>query len=138
VAQAERFDTLRKMTQPPPSEHRLDFAALPLPSDRVTLGMLRRRQPTVFDRLSDWRIPADLLEILATVHLENIVARRAFAAECKQPDPLPTEDRRELIRMLNDDYQRYGISSGMQETRQLIRDLEAAARQQARHLGRAV
>jgi hypothetical protein len=108
------------------------LATLAFPSDRVTLGQLRRRQPTIFDQASKFRIPAGSLEILATIHLENIVARRAFAAECNLADPSPTEDRRELIRLLDADYRRYGISSGIQQTRQLLRELESAARKQGR------
>lgn len=115
----------------------VDFAALPLPTDRLSLGQLRRRQPTIFDRFSEWRIPADLLEILATVHLEHVLARRAFAASCGSPDPHPETDRRELIRLLNDDYRRYGISFGLEHTRQFVRDIETAAEGQAREqLGR--
>jgi hypothetical protein len=36
-----------------------------------------------------------------------------------------------LLRMLNDDYQRYGISSGLHHSGQLVRDFEASAKQQA-------
>ncbi len=117
----------------------LNLATLGFPSDRVTVGQLRRRQPTIFDQSSAFRIPAGSLEILATVHLENVVARRAFAAECNLADPFPSEDRRELIRLLDAEYQRYGISSGIHQTRQLLRELEAAARKQGREqLGPAI
>ena len=51
----------------------LNLATLGFPSDRVTVGQLRRRQPTIFDQSSAFRIPAGLLEILATVHLENVL-----------------------------------------------------------------
>ncbi|HEV3304494.1 MAG TPA: hypothetical protein VG055_32890 [Planctomycetaceae bacterium] len=109
-----------------------NLATLGFPSDRVTLGQLRRRQPTIFDQNSKFRIPAGSLEILATVHLENVVARRAFAAECNLADLFPNEDRRELIHLLDAEYRRYGISSGIHQTRQLLRELEAAARKQGR------
>jgi hypothetical protein len=110
----------------------LNLATLGFPSDRVTVGQLRRRQPTIFDRSSAFHISAELLEILATVHLENVVARRAFAAECNLADPFPNENRCELIRLLDADYRRYGISSGIQQTRQFLRELESVARKQGR------
>ena len=120
------------MSNTEPPELQIDLSAIALPSDHLTLGQLRRRQPTIFDRFRVPRISADLLEALATVHLENTVARRAFAAACAQPDPHPEEDRGELLRLLNDEYCRYGISSGLQQTRELVRALEAAAVRQAK------
>jgi hypothetical protein len=59
------------------------------------------------------------------------LAKKAFAAAAGLPDPHPDDDRRESIIMLNEDYRRFGISTGLEQTRRLVSGFEAEAARQA-------
>jgi len=116
----------------------LDPAAISLPTDRVTLGDIRRCQPKLFtpESLLE-RARFDRAEILATLHIELTLAEQSFARALGRADPYPEDSRQELLQMLNRDYRRYGLSTGLQQTRELVREFEAvAARQANAHLGR--
>lgn len=65
-----------------------------------------------------------------------ILAEKAYARVMERPEPHAETSRQELYSNLNTDYKRYGISSGMQSTRVLLRQIEQAAEEQAkRHRG---
>lgn len=109
---------------------RLNHTAIAYPMDQVTLGDMRRQEPILFNRIIDFSDGNDAL----TVHaIEQRVAEKAFAKRLGLPDPYPTYffNRYDMIAALNDGYKPYGISTGIHQTRQLVRDIEAAAILQA-------
>jgi hypothetical protein len=111
-----------------------DPAAIVFPSDAITLGQMRRHDPEVFtfDRLTDAH--ADSIDAVATHGLELVLAERSYARAAGLSDPHPGDNRSETISMLNDAYKEYGLSTGMQQTRQLVREFEAQAARQAENL----
>lgn len=120
----------------------LDLKTMLFPSDRVTISLQRRDQPDLFSEKGLFGPRgfdhAVVMNILATMDSERILARKAFAAAAGQVDPCPDDDRLELITLLNDDYVRLGISSGIHQTRLLVRDFETiAARQVTADRGRS-
>ncbi|WP_337173567.1 hypothetical protein [Paludisphaera sp.] len=125
------------MTAPRPKpkfEHeRLDY-----PSDRVTIKMIRASKPSAFEKIdSDFFFAEGLynprIGIGCMLEQERQIAHRAFAAAVGEPDPYADEDlsRKDLIRMLTDEYKPLGLSSGIKHTEQLVRDIERQAVAQA-------
>ncbi len=114
----------------------LDLKSMPFPTDRVTISQQRRDQPNLFSEKglfgSRGFDHAVGLNILATMKSERVLARKAFAAAAGQADPCPDDHRLEVITLLSDDYVRLGISSGIHQTRLLVRDFETKAAQQAK------
>ncbi len=111
-----------------------DPAAIAFPSDAITLGRMRRHDPEVFtfDRLTDAR--ADSIDAVATHGLELALAESAFARAAGVSDPHDQHWQKEYRSLLNDAYKEYGLSTGMQQTRQLVRDFEEQAARQAENL----
>lgn len=109
-----------------------DPTGIKFPSDAITLGQMRAREPSLFrppvlDRLRAWEIDA-----IVTHRWELRLAEKAFAEVLGLPNPLPNDDRRSIVEMLNRGYKLFGVSSGIQQTWQLVRDFESAAAEQAR------
>ena|ERR1700722_8759986 len=119
----------------PDSVPSLDLSQMPFPTDKVTIGAIRQRQPSLFINED-----ADIarFDVFATMSVERVLAKKAFAKAAGLPDPFPddgsmsTYTRQEAVWMLNSDYQRYGISTGLHQTRELVKDFEKAAADQAR------
>jgi hypothetical protein len=125
------------MTRPKPPKPTLDLTALAFPSDQITIKSLRAVEPELFGGEDDVEWPKwSNITLFATVAVERALCRKAFAAAAGLPDPSPSDDRRELILMLHDDYQEYGITRGLQHTYQLVRAFETAAAEQAKGRGR--
>lgn len=111
---------------------RLDLSAIRFPTNRVTIAQMRSEQPGVFaedylraEHLSD-------LNVVATIRIEIELAETAFAKALGLPEPRPHESQAGRVSRLNEDYKRYGISTGIQATRQLAREIETAAVEQAK------
>jgi hypothetical protein len=113
-----------------------DISQVAFPTDRLTLGDIRKRQPHLFTGLfgaSEPRYHLSDLQIFATLSVERVLAKRAFAAAAGLPDPHPLGSssamftRQEGVWMLNDDYKRYGLTAGLHQTREMVRRFEAAA-----------
>ena len=111
----------------------LDFSKLAFPSDKITFGRIRQENPEVFTntrKLFDHSF--DSLQIAFVVIREMALAERAYALAMGQPDPHPDKYDPEVdVSHLNAEYRTFGVSSGMHQTKQFVRDIEAAARQQA-------
>jgi len=111
---------------------RLNPETIAFPSDRITLGQIRKRYPFLFDHETGHQYSFDYIEPVGTQGAELALAERAFAASLGLPDPHPDDTRQELLHMLNADYVRWGISSGLQQTRLFVSELEASAVGQAK------
>jgi hypothetical protein len=106
----------------------LQVAKLSYPSDAVKLGTIRHEQPEGLTAAALSEFPFGQLAAGAMLHFEQILAARAFADAAGLPDPFQFSGKRgELISFLNDDYRRYGISTGTQMTKQLVRAFESTA-----------
>ena len=119
------------------------FEKIAFPTDRITIGDLRRvyaseiaedaktwNKQFASSRLLTGRAGTDMGSTLAD---ERALANKAFLAALGRPDN-PVEDREEMIRSLARDYVRFGLASGLEHTRQLVRTFEAAAAAQAQAL----
>ncbi len=115
-----------------------DFSRITFPSDKITIGRIRAEQPGLFTSQELGDIRASYLNAFNTVAGELDIAERVWAQTLGLPKPTPRFSREDEIRMTNDDYVRYGISTGLVMTRQLIGDLEKAVAEKARQaVGRA-
>lgn len=120
----------------PPLPVQFDLSKIEFPTDRVTIGELRKRQPKLFNFLVHHSDNLDLIHITAAMTLEQELAFKAFARAARMPDPDPDPLTRpsELIRMLDRDYRRQVISTGYQQTKQMVRAFEKAAAEQGRSI----
>jgi hypothetical protein len=82
------------------------------------------------------RLLATDLDVVAAHAFEIRVAERAFAIAAGLPDPFPTRSRESDVDALDEAYRVYGLSSGVQATRHLVREIEASARAQAAKISR--
>lgn len=109
----------------------IDFSKIDFPTDKLTFGQLRRRaaNQAAFANL----LQAELVDVDAfQVHcFEQTLAAKAVAKTVNAPDPDPTIDQASLISYLDEGYQELGLSTGIQQTRQLIRAIEDAACREA-------
>jgi hypothetical protein len=110
----------------------LDLSKIILPSDRITMGTVRRVEADAFEPYISYD-PISL-DIVATVATETLLARAAYAKArgITPAEPVSPSERREYILNLHDDYCLYGISTGIRQSNELIRAMERAATQQAR------
>jgi hypothetical protein len=111
---------------------RLDLSKMRFPTDRITIGQLRAEQPDIYMSENLRRMESVDANVFATMITEIEFAETAFAKALGLPAPHPKESQQERISWLNDDYKRYGISTGAQATRQLAREIEKAAVEQAK------
>ena len=110
----------------------LNRSAIEFPSDRITIGEIRARQPEFFTgHLSKHQL-LDLVP-MCMVDLENVLAERAFAATLRAPDPHQQDsDSRQLAHDLDSYYREWGISNGPEQSKELIRRFQQAAVSQAK------
>lgn len=109
-----------------------DPTRVKFPTDQITLGEMRRREPLLFSHRNLGDIRASSIDALATHCWEQYLAEKAFASELKAPDPHPNERRSDIIALLDGAYRAYGISAGFHETRQAAARIEAASHAQAK------
>ena len=113
----------------------LDLQSIVFPTDRLTVGQLRKVCPTDFE--FNWKYKSNneirfLDTLLPALHHEREYAARAYATAAGLQAPhIPYFDADELIEMIAEDYKKLGISTGPAHTKQLLRDLEKQAVAQA-------
>jgi len=111
---------------------RLDLTAMHFPGDRVTMAQIRAEQPEFVTHEAYHGGRVDELSAFAMTTTEIELAEAAFAKALGLPDPHPSESRDVRISWLNLDYKRYGISTGIHATKQMLREVENAAKEQAK------
>jgi hypothetical protein len=118
----------------PPALNTLD---IPCPTDRITWGQMRKVNKEKYPGI-DMRTYHKFLRVQATdidaigLHaFEVLLAEKAFAKATGQPEEPTTLSREELVQCLIDGYGEYGLSPGPVQSRQMIREIEAAAIRQA-------
>jgi len=120
----------------------IDLSAIPFPSDKLTLGQVRKLDHSVNGAdvfsssaaLSDARA-TDIYSIIP-IRNEMMLAEKAYAAFLGLPEPSPLVSRADVVRNLRTQWQEDGISSGPHLSTQFIRDIEqAAVRQAQQNLG---
>jgi hypothetical protein len=110
----------------PSTDSDIDHGQIDFPTDKLTIGQLRRQK---IGLSFDDQIPE--VDILETMAVEQCLARKAFLLAHGRRDE-QAEVRQDLLRMLQKDYAKLGISSSFAETQQLVRIFEQAAVTQAR------
>lgn len=112
---------------------RLDFSKIAFPTDSVSIGRIRRIEPDVVDE-DDVRVEDSTLR--AAISHEVAVAVEAFrTAQGHSPTTDGLEQRGHNLEVLNEVYVLYGLSAGMHQTDQLLREIESQAAAQARSRG---
>lgn len=112
----------------------LDFAKIALPSDRITLGSMRRRAPQC---AGEECVRSLGVSGAADAHCTEVVlCERAYARATGEYGSARSVSREELMEGLDEVYQEYGISRGMHETAELVRRLEAEAARQGQDVRR--
>ncbi len=122
---------------------KLDLYAISFPSDKLTLGQVRKLDQTVSgspevfsssENLHDAR--ATDISSLIPLSYEMLLAEKAYAKSLGLPEPWPLTSRSEVVRLLRQQWEEDGVSSGPELSKQFIRDIEHAAIKQAKkHLG---
>ena len=107
----------------------LDLTKLDFPTDALTVKQLRQLFPKSFDHTNQQEKLPRIPPLLAD---ERGVAEFAFAEALGRLSPDAQADHYNCKQELVKDYVRYGMATGPQQARQLIRDLEAAAAELAR------
>jgi hypothetical protein len=123
----------------PEATQPLDLAAIDLPSDRITMGTIRRVHPNLFaDYKNSLKAPSSNLNVPAIIAEEIDLARIAYARALgvQTRERSSAAERHESILNLDVDYRTYGISTGIRHTLEMVRDLERQAAQQAKQTGR--
>ena len=110
----------------------LNTRLLSLPTDRLTLGDLRRIDRRAFTAEGIDKCWLSDVSVFATLHNELSLAEKAYANAAGNPDPFPSDDPRELAEALKQEYVQFGICGGMAEAEELIRGFTRAAAQQGR------
>ncbi len=129
------------------TEPKIDFTQIEFPSDKLTVGMLRKAYPQGFDvdmprdvgaynELRDDYDRRSLDDILGTglIDVERLVAERAFKValgqSVKGDSRLSNKD--ELVDCLTHVYKHDGLARGEHEALAMIRRIEVQAEAQAR------
>jgi hypothetical protein len=112
---------------------RCDCATLEFPSDAITLGRMRRKEPYLFSLAALDRVGLANIDVASVLRREIMIAEKSFDKALRRPDPFPdgSSHRDVLIEDLKEAYQEYGLASGDKSALELIRRLEAAAAAQA-------
>jgi hypothetical protein len=132
-------------------EPQIDFAAIDYPSDKLTVKMLRNRNPHAFDiePRQEWgpyrvtesrsRFPRmSMDDVLGhAVDSERQLAEWAFKQALGQPIDLEfwREKREETWEVLSTEYVKWGLARGEHEAHEMLRRIEAQAEAQARQHG---
>ena len=122
---------------------KLNLYAISFPSDKLTLGQMRKLDQTVSgsgevfsssEKLHDAR--AAHIHSFIPLSYEMLLAEKAYAKSLGLSEPWPLTSRSELVGLLRQQWEEDGISSGPELSKQFIRDIEQAAIKQAKkHLG---
>jgi hypothetical protein len=127
---------------------KIDLSRIDFPSDRITVKALRAARPGsgFDDKVAVYPEGKNAFdEFVACLSTERELAGKAFDAALQghdlkrigKGDHKPAWDRQEIVSALDSEYRAYGLSSGRQQSIQLIRQIEAQAVAQAEeHLGR--
>lgn len=113
---------------------RFDPSSIEYPSDAVSLGAMRKLEPQLFQNQELDELDATGIGIVAAHRFELRLAEKAFASAMSTPDPDPSLSRKDIAETLDEEYRRYGLSSGPHQTELLMKEIENAARQQAARL----
>lgn len=116
----------------------INYAPINFPSDRITVGDIRRAHPERFDVEHPARFektqddPKFTLSLI--IYLERLLARAAFEGAIGKSGDVIREhglDRDTCISELAKFYGTYHVSQGINHTEQLIRGIESQASAQA-------
>lgn len=108
-----------------------DLEAIDFPTDRITLKHIRQLNPGLFADLMG-EVDFDSIDAFTAHKYERVLAENAFAQALGLEPPHKDFERFEPLESLDSDYQRYGLSTGIHQTRELIRSFESEAARQAR------
>lgn len=118
----------------------IDWTAIEFPSDRLTLGAIRKQHVDLLvDADRGAHVQYSQFDTFPMLAAEMDIAAVAYARAAGLPDPFAhlheevagMKSRPAMVAVLDNAYQKYGLSSGPQLTEHLVRGIEAAAEKQA-------
>jgi hypothetical protein len=134
------------MTEKPPEYDYVDYTLIRFPSDRLTIGTMRRLHPNYFDverapferalaiTPDEDSVDVDEPQIGQILFIERMLALNAFEQVHQQfttANFMGSKDKPGFVDDLVKFYVRYGIASGRKSALELIRDIETQAASQA-------
>lgn len=114
----------------------VDHESIDFPSDRITLGQMRRLEPRLFDAEHLRNDSAAQAEGHSVYSIELRLAQDALDSALGLPASGSGFSREWWVEVLDEAYQRYGVSSGTHQARKLVRAIESAGASQAERRGR--
>lgn len=109
----------------------LDCSKIDWPSNRITVKQLRDAEPLLYKGYLH-AIPDGNMEVLRTLYRqERLAAERIYAKALGGDDPDPMVSRITILDWMEEIYPKYGICSGREQCKQLLRRIEDAAVEQA-------
>lgn len=109
---------------------RLDPTSIRFPTDSISLGRMRREEAYPLTSKSLATELAGNISALRAHRLELMLAEAAYDRELGNR-VASRVTRNELVALPDDAYQRFGLSAGSFETRQLVEKFEKAASKKA-------
>jgi hypothetical protein len=131
------------------TEPKIDLTTINYPTDKLTVGMMRKRCPTAFDVEPETgtytagghrplhRMSLDFV-LASVVDHERMLAEWAFKKALGQPVPEADDStfgRETTFENLSNDYIKFGLARGEHEAQEMLRGIEAQAVAQARQHG---
>jgi hypothetical protein len=123
------------------AEPHIDFARIAFPSDRLSIGAIRRAFPKTLDGPQPRGAGRSLDNILSgLIDVERQLAEDAFSAAVgRRRRWAGARHRGNAVAELSSEYVLFGLAEGPHHARELIRGVEAQAIAQANaHLGKPV
>ncbi len=105
-----------------------DLSSIEFPTDRITLGQMRRLEPGLMtsgrEMANQHLINADAI---CTMAIEQRLAKQAWAQAIGMPGVDRLDEREDDLAHLNEIYTMYGLSSGENQTQEMVRRFETEA-----------
>lgn len=105
-----------------------DLSSIEFPTDRITLGQMRLLEPGLMSSGSAMaKQPLINADAICTMAIEQRLAKQAWAQAIGMSGVDRLDERDEDLEHLNEIYKMYGLSSGENQTQEMVRRFETEA-----------
>lgn len=104
-----------------------DKTAIEFPTDRITLKMVREREPWLVATSTASGGVGQQCDAIEAMALEQQLVENAVAQAGRGAAPNTSESRDALVMELDSHYRIYGLSNGEAQTQELVRRIERQA-----------
>lgn len=109
----------------------LDCSRIDWPSNRITAKQMRDAAPLLYNNLRYTLEHGDIEALGILYNFERLAAERVYARALGGRDPDAMAPRSMILEQMEDSYPKYGICSGKEQCKELLRKIEDAAIAQA-------